>query len=248
MLGAACRFCRVRQTDSAPNLIALIPARGGSKGLPGKNILPLGGMPLIGWTIAAARQSGLFDRIVVSTDDEPTALAARECGAETPFLRPARFATDYATSDEVIAHALSALGTQRRFALLQPTSPFRTAKHIRDAAALLGATRAQMVLSVTAAKPLSWMLAMDGSGALSPASPAVAASRRQEGGTYALPNGAIYLTTAEAFAQAGELPRDGRAGLPMGVIDSLDIDTAEDFALAEAVVAAGLRHAPEGRI
>ena len=104
-----------------------------------------------------------------------------------------------------------------------------------------------MVLSITAAKPLSWMLAMDGGGALSPASPAEPAARRQDGGGYALPNGAIYLTTAEAFAQAGGLPRDGRVGLPMGVIDSLDIDTAEDFALAEAVVAAGLRTATKGR-
>ena len=228
-------------------MMALIPARGGSKGLPGKNIKLLGGMPLIGWTIAAARGSGLFDRIVVSTDEEAIAQVAHENGAETPFLRPAHIATDHATSDEVVAHALSVLGTTGQFALLQPTSPFRNAAHLRDAAALLGASRARMVLSVTAAKPLSWMLAMDDGGALSPASLADAATRRQDGGSYALPNGAIYLTTAEAFAEAGGLPRDGRVGLPMGVIDSLDLDTAEDFALAEAVVAAGLRSASEGR-
>jgi CMP-N,N'-diacetyllegionaminic acid synthase len=228
-------------------MMALIPARGGSKGLPGKNIQPLGGVPLIGWTIAAARQSAQFEWIVVSTDDEAIAQVAREYGAETPFLRPARLATDHATSNEVIAHAMSALGTQGAFALLQPTSPFRNAGHIREAAALLKAGRAQMVLSVAGAKPLSWMLTMDEGGALSQASPNDPAARRQDGGSYALPNGAIYLTTAEAFAQAGGLPRDGLMGLPMGVIDSLDIDTAEDFALAEAVVAAGLRSATEGR-
>ena len=227
-------------------MMALIPARGGSKGLPRKNILRLGGVPLIGWSIAAALQSGLFERIVVSTDNEAIAQVARGYGAETPFLRPARLATDHATSDEVIAHALSALGTQGAFALLQPTSPFRSGALIREAAALFSASRARMVLSVTAAKPLSWMLTMDEGGVLSSASPVGLAARRQDGGSYALPNGAIYLTTAEAFAQAGSLPRDGRVGLPMGLIDSLDIDTAEDFALAEAVVAAGLRTAEGG--
>jgi len=224
--------------------LALIPARGGSKGLPGKNIMLLGGVPLIGWTIAAARQSGLFARIVVSTDDEQIAQVARKYGAETPFLRPHRLADDNATSDAVIAHALGTLGITGQFALLQPTSPFRDGAHIRAAAALLTASNAKIVLSVATAKPLSWMLAMDENGALTPASAADPAARRQDGSGYALPNGAIYLTNSDAFAKAGGLPRDGRAGLPMGVIDSLDIDSAEDFALAEAVVAAGMRAAP----
>lgn len=223
--------------------LALIPARGGSKGLPGKNIMPLGGVALIGWTIAAARQSGLFARIIVSTDDANIAQAARDYGAETPFLRPAALSDDSASSDAVIAHTLETLGITGQFALLQPTSPFRNAAHIRAAAALLAASKAQMVLSVTAAKPLSWMLAMDDRGALTAAGAAAPAARRQDGGGFALPNGAIYLTDSDAFAKAGGLPRDGRVGLPMGVIDSLDIDTAEDFALAEAVVAAGM-HAP----
>lgn len=221
--------------------LVLIPARGGSKGLPGKNILPLGGIPLIGWTIAAAHLSGQFSRIVVSTDDEAIARAARECGAEVPFMRPPELAGDMAPSNAVIAHALAALDITGRFALLQPTSPFRNAGHLREATALLGASGARMVLSVAEAKPLGWMLAIDESGALLPASGMDVAPRRQDAGGYALPNGAIYLTDAENFARSGGLPLDGRVGLPMGAIDSLDIDTAEDFALAQAVVAAGLR-------
>lgn len=224
--------------------LALIPARGGSKGLPGKNIRLLGGVPLIGWTIAAARQSGLFARVVVSTDDAEIAAVARAHGAETPFLRPADLAGDSATSDAVIAHTLGVLGITGPFALLQPTSPFRNAAHIAEAAALFTASKARMVLSVTAAKPLSWLLAMAEGGALTSASPANPASRRQDGGGFALPNGAIYLTTAADFAQRGCLPNEGRVGLPMGAIDSLDIDTPEDFAMAEAVVAAGMRSVP----
>jgi len=224
--------------------LALIPARGGSKGLPGKNIKLLGGVPLIGWTIAAARQSGVFARIVVSTDDGDIARLAREYGAETPFMRPAALSGDSAGSDAVIAHALETLGITRHFALLQPTSPFRDGMHIRSAAALLKASEAKIVLSVTDAKPPSWLLAMDEAGALTSASTADPVERRQDGSGFALPNGAIYLTHSDAFARSGGLPRDGRVGLPMGVIDSLDIDTAEDFALAEAVVAAGMRAVP----
>jgi len=224
--------------------LGLIPARGGSKGLPGKNTRLLGGVPLIGWTIAAAHQSGLFARIVVSTDDENIARIAREYGAETPFLRPAALADDSTSSDAVIAHTLEALGVTRHFALLQPTSPFRDGAHIHAAAALLNASKAQIVLSVTDAKPLSWLLAMDEAGALTSASTADPVPRRQDGSGFALPNGAIYLTHSDAFARSGGLPRNGRVGLPMGVIDSLDIDTAEDFALAEAVVAAGMRAVP----
>ncbi|MBX3441626.1 MAG: acylneuraminate cytidylyltransferase family protein [Planctomyces sp.] len=112
------------------SVIAVIPARGGSKGLPGKNIAPLGGRPLIAWTIDAARRAETVQRVIVSTDDEAIARAAVEAGAEVPFLRPAEFAGDLATSEVVLRHALDWTREHERRAYdvlvyLQPTDPFR---------------------------------------------------------------------------------------------------------------------------
>lgn len=122
---------------SAPAIVALIPARAGSKRVPGKNIRPLAGHPLIAYTIAAARQSGIFDRVVVSTDDETTAAIARHYGAEVPFLRPAEFATDTSPDIEWLRYTLRRFRdegyTPAAFALLRPTSPFRPAAVIDQA-------------------------------------------------------------------------------------------------------------------
>ncbi len=111
-------------------ILALIPARGGSKGIPRKNIRSFAGYPLIAWSIAAAKQSELVTRVIVSTDDEEIAAVARECGAETPFLRPAEFAQDNTTDLPVFEHALQWLeeneGYQPEIVVqLRPTSPIR---------------------------------------------------------------------------------------------------------------------------
>lgn len=109
--------------------LALIPARGGSKAIPGKNLKPLGGKPLIAWSYESAKASGLFDRILLSTDDPAIAEAGKKIGFEVPFLRPAEFATDAAPMLPVIKHALAELAkggfVPDTIALLQPTSPFR---------------------------------------------------------------------------------------------------------------------------
>ncbi len=119
--------------------IALIPARGGSARVPGKNIRTLAGHPMIAYTICAARDSGLFDALIVSTDDARIAAIARAYGAETPFLRPAELAGPTSPDIDWVLHALDALAQSGRrpeaFALLRPTSPFRTAETIRRAAA-----------------------------------------------------------------------------------------------------------------
>ncbi len=116
---------------SRPSLLALVPARGGSLRVKGKNTRRLAGHPLIAYTIAAARTSGLFERIVVSTDDPRTQAIARHYGAEAPFLRPAELATSVSPDIEWIRHALEALGTKQDcFSVLRPTSPFRRAETI----------------------------------------------------------------------------------------------------------------------
>ena len=119
------------------NCVALIPARQGSKRVPGKNIRPLQGHPTIAYTIAPAIESGVFDAVIVSTDSEETAAIARHYGAEVPFLRPARFATDTSPDIEWVEYTLAELARRGRtwdaFSLLRPTSPFRSADTIRRA-------------------------------------------------------------------------------------------------------------------
>src|SRR3990167_8979999 len=116
--------------DSKPRILGVITARGGSKGIPGKNIKPLGGKPLIAYTIEAAKKSKLITHLIVSTDDEEIARVARECGAEVPFMRPAELAGDETGHLLVMQHALAhmeeKLGAPFDYVLiLQPTSPFR---------------------------------------------------------------------------------------------------------------------------
>jgi len=123
-------------------ILALIPARGGSKGIPRKNIRSFSGSPLIAWSIAAARQSELVTRIIVSTDDEEIAAVARACGAETPFLRPAEFAEDKTTDLPVFEHALKWLAENEGYhpdvvVQLRPTSPIRPKGCIDDAVRIL---------------------------------------------------------------------------------------------------------------
>lgn len=117
-------------SPAKPKTLVLIPARGGSKGIYKKNIRPLGGLPLIAYSINVARQASLVGRVVVSTDDETIAAVAREHGAETPFLRPASLATDNALIGHTVEHALQTLRSQgytpEATAVLYPTHPFRT--------------------------------------------------------------------------------------------------------------------------
>jgi len=121
--------------------LAIIPARGGSKGIPHKNIVPLAGKPLIAYTIETALKSRLLDRVIVSTDDEQIAETAKKFGAEVPFLRPAEASSDTTLAVDVIVHALNWLKENENYEpdaviYLQPTSPLRTTKHIDEAVEL----------------------------------------------------------------------------------------------------------------
>src|SRR5688572_21054602 len=120
-----------------PSAVALIPARQGSKRVPGKNVRALGGHPMLAYTIAPAIESGVFDRVIVSTDSDEIAAIARHYGAEVPFLRPAAFAGDTSPDIEWLEHLLTELRRQGRswdaFSILRPTSPFRSAAMIRRA-------------------------------------------------------------------------------------------------------------------
>lgn len=128
---------------STPEIVALIPARSGSKRIPGKNVALLGGHPLLAYAIRSALESGVFGRVIVSTEDEATASVARLYGAEVPFMRPVEMAGDLSPDIEWVTHALTSLEEEgcrpRCFSILRPTSPFRTPETIRRAWAAFSA-------------------------------------------------------------------------------------------------------------
>ena len=134
------------------HVLAIVPARGGSKGVPGKNVRVLAGRPLIDYTARAARESGVIDRIVLSTDSDEIADAGRRSGLEVPFMRPASLAADDTPMLPVVRHAIDALSasgwTPDVIVLLQPTSPLRRPSHVRDAVTMLRETKADSVVTV----------------------------------------------------------------------------------------------------
>lgn len=218
--------------------LGVIPARGGSKGLPGKNIRPLGGLPLIGWSIRAAKDSRRLTRAVVSTDDAAIAEAARACGGDVPFTRPAELATDEAGIMDVVKHAVlwyeaAGGGAVDVAVLLQPTSPFRTAEDIDGCLELLERTKADSVETVLRdpTNPFDRFYLRD--GLLVPWSKdTFKYPRRQD-----VPP--VYLETGDVYAMRREVLMQGRvtgprnAGYAIPEERWVDIDTAEDFAYAE---------------
>jgi CMP-N-acetylneuraminic acid synthetase len=226
------------KTDSP--YIAIIPARGGSKRLPGKNLMHIAGKPLIGWTIEAALQSGVFSRVIVSTDSWEIAVTAAQFGAEVPFMRPAELALDSTASIDVLIHAaeqLNAASDSRltHLACLQPTSPLRTPANIREAASLLEEKQAEAVISVcrTEHSPL-WSNTLPDSLSLDGFIPeAVQKTPSQQLPAYYRLNGAIY------FCKIGRMIEERTLFLTTGSFayimnrkDSIDIDDQVDFDLA----------------
>ncbi len=222
------------------SVLGLIPARGGSKGLPGKNIRPLGGRPLIDWTIEAALQSEEVSRVIVSTDDAAIAEAARAAGAEVPGLRPRDLADDETPAMAVVRHALGAWASrdETELVLLQPTSPLRTCEDIDGCVRERRRRGAGVCVSVSPVdKPPWWLFQLAREGRLSPFLSRPEARRRQDlPAAYAL-NGAVYAAAIEALHGADSFLRPDTVGYVMAKERSVDIDDAVDFALAEALLA-----------
>jgi CMP-N,N'-diacetyllegionaminic acid synthase len=212
-------------------VLALITARGGSKGLPGKNIRPAGGKPLLAWTVEAARGSRYCDRVVISTDDETIAAAARAHGCEVPFMRPSQLATDTASSMDVVMHALQALPGFDLLLLLQPTSPLRTSADIDAACELLLAQQAPACVSITPARESPyWMYSVGPDHALKPVVelPAGITRRQDLPLAYSL-NGGVYLARTPWLQESRSFVTPQTVALVMPANRSLDIDTLEDF-------------------
>lgn len=226
-------------------MLAVIPARGGSKGVPGKNIRELAGEPLIAYTIMAARESGIFSKIVVSTDSGEIADIAVRYGAEVPFLRPASISGDMTSSDDVLLHALDFYEKQgRRFDMvckLQPTSPLRSSVHLKAAWELFNERQPDFLVSVCECEhsPL-WTgvvgedLSMDEF-----ISEEVKRSCRQILPVYYRLNGAIYMARTERFKQNKSFFGTNGIAYIMGQEDSIDIDSELDFKIAEIIMGKG---------
>jgi CMP-N,N'-diacetyllegionaminic acid synthase len=222
--------------------VALVTARGGSKGVPGKNLAPVGGRPLIAWTVEAARTAARVERTLVSTDDPTIAEVARSCGAEVPFLRPAELAGDRSSHISVVLHALDWLDAQgcrpRYLALLQPTSPLRTAADVDGAVALAYDKDADSVVSVCPAHNhplLVKKITADGRLADYAAADLAYLRRQDLPAAYAL-NGAVYVTkTAVLREQQTFLPARTYPFL-MPAERSLEIDDPWDLYLLRLVM------------
>jgi CMP-N,N'-diacetyllegionaminic acid synthase len=220
-------------------MIAIITARGGSKGLPRKNVLPFCGKPLIAHTIEAAKNSSSIDRIIVSTDDEEIATVSRVYGAEVPFIRPPILASDTAGSREVLLHALGILEHQNslieNFCLLQPTSPLRTAEDIDRAVEIFKERSADSVLSITAYDhPVQWAVILGKDGCLCSREKEIPI-RRQDLKEYYRPNGALYVFRKSFFKSASGYYGPKSYGYIMSREYAVDIDTKLDFVVAEAI-------------
>jgi len=223
-------------------LLALIPARGGSKRLPRKNILDFVGKPLIAWTIEAALNSKYIDRVVVSTDDKEIADISKKYGADVPFMRPVELAEDSASSIDTILHSLNLLSIQEGeyeyLILLQPTSPLRTFEHINEAVDLFIEKKANGVVGVTeVSHPVEWMniipkdLSMDNF-----LSKEIEGMRSQDFEKRYRINGAIYLCkTINIIKEESLFPRINMFAMKMDKFSSVDIDTAEDMNYARFI-------------
>lgn len=221
--------------------LIVIPARGGSKGVPGKNIKLLNGKPLIQYTIEVAQ--ALFDKelICISTDDEKIKSTVEQLGQSVPFLRPDFLATDTAGTYEVLLHALDFYEVEKKYnadtlILLQPTSPFRTSEHLKEALDLYNQDL-DMVVSVkeTKANPYYLLFEEDTQGFLKKSKEA-SFNRRQDCPKVWELNGAIYIINIKSLREKPIHLFEKRKKFEMDEMSSHDIDTIYDWKLAELLV------------
>ena len=222
-------------------VVAIIPARGGSRRIPGKNIKDLAGKPIIAYTIAAAFESGLFERVVVSTDSQEVSRIAREHGAEVPFMRDDSLSDDFAPVSSVTADALLRLDpVGDKFdavAQLMPNCPLRTATDITDSYRQFETTGADSQLSVVRygwQNPW-WAMRQNEKHELEPLFREQMMKRSQDLPELFCPTGAIWWARAEVLRRAKTFHVANRTGWEILWQRGIDIDTWEDWAMAEAL-------------
>jgi CMP-N,N'-diacetyllegionaminic acid synthase len=224
-------------------ILAIIPARGGSKGIPHKNIKILAGKPLIEWTIQAAIALPSISRIIVSTDDNEISSMSLGLGAEVPFIRPPELSTDSAKTIDVVFHLLDWLMKKNGYSpdfilLLQPTSPLRSSTDIQAAIDLLKVKKnADAVVSVSPVlHPLAWLRKVDSNGKLLPFLTTEGASRRQDSKQPYQLNGCLYLVRTSTLIEEHTFTPKNTFAYIMSPEHSIDIDTPWDFYLADLIL------------
>jgi CMP-N,N'-diacetyllegionaminic acid synthase len=224
------------------SIVGLITARGGSKGIPGKNIKMVAGKPLIAWTIEAAKASRNLDRVIVSTDDEEISQTALEWGAQVPFIRPAELAQDDSPHIPVMTHAVEWLESHEDFKcdhvlLLQPTSPLRSSQDIDDSIKLALGKDADSVVSVCEAPYHPYLAKNIVDGRLEDFTPPPEGYlARQKLPKSFVNNGAIFLVRRDILMERQTLYTDRSYAYVMPAERSLDIDTAWDLHLADLIL------------
>lgn len=224
---------------NSKNVLAIIPARGGSKGLPGKNIKELCGKPLIAWCIEVAKACSSIDRVVVSTDDEDIAKVAKKYRAEVPFMRPTELASDTASTIDVILHAIDWFEKYENcqpahILLLQPTSPLRTVEDIEGAIQTLKDKNARAVVSVCETDHHPWWsnTLPEDDCMKNFLRPEILNKRRQDLPVFYRLNGAIYLAEADYLLKHNGFFGSDTFAYKMPKECSVDIDSEIDFKLA----------------
>jgi len=224
---------------TAADAVCILPARGGSKRIPRKNVRPLAGRPALGWPVAAARASGLFARIIVSTDDAEIAAVATAAGAEVPFLRDPALADDHAGTTEVVRDAVARLGLAPGVAVccLYPTAVFVTPADLAEGRARLEGARWVLALG-RYRTPIDRAYRLTPEGRAMARSPEAMERRSQDLAPAYYDAGEFYWARAGTWADPGARVWDGAAAVLLPEARCLDIDTPEDWAEAERRAAA----------
>jgi CMP-N,N'-diacetyllegionaminic acid synthase len=221
-------------------VLAIIPARGGSKGVPNKNIRPLGGKPLIAWTIEAAQQSRYIDRLILSSDNLQIIEIARSYGCEAPFIRPSELAQDETPGIDPVLHAIEMLPGYDLIVLLQPTSPMRISEDIDRCIETCFEGENTCCVSVTEPdKSPFWMYSVDEERNLQSLFPHIKANRRQDLPNAYVLNGAVYAADSAWLIQERKFISPTTKAYMMPSERSMDIDTLEDFNYLEWKLNAG---------
>lgn len=222
--------------------LAVIPARGGSKRFPRKNIQPLNGKPLVLWSIEALRDSRIFDRIIVSTEDREIADIASATGPYVPFMRPSEYATDTISCDQVALAVLRQLEQQGEFfdtiCVALPTCPLRTAEHIKHAHEIFDSRKEPNMMSVTPFEHQPfWAQGINDEGCLFPLFPESFSRKRQELPVSYRPNGALHILDVKWFQKTCSYHEGPTIAYVMSNEASFDIDSKNDLFQAEYFLA-----------
>jgi len=223
-------------------VLAVITARGGSKGLPRKNVANAGGKPLIVWSIEAARGSRLVDRTVLSSEDPEIIAVAEQWGCDAPFVRPPELATDESPIEGVLIHALDQIGGNYDYVvLLQPTSPLRQAADIDGAIETCHESGAPACITVsTPAKSPYWMFTLDETGRMTRLIETSGPThRRQDLPPVFAANGAVYVMAVPGFRASGQIFSPDAVAYVMAPDRSLDVDSAMDLAMLNTLLKKG---------